>query len=50
MISEIYSEQVELNEPVMTKAFLHGRTEVIRTVQPQSVHFTMVSSHFHDTK
>ncbi|THH28350.1 hypothetical protein EUX98_g5849 [Antrodiella citrinella] len=26
-------------EPAMTKAFLHGRTEAIRTVQPQSVEF-----------
>lgn len=26
-------------EPAMTKAFLHGRTEAIRTVQPESVHF-----------
>ena len=32
-------------EPAMTKAFLHGRTEAIRTVQPQSVHFTKVSSY-----
>ncbi|GLB35672.1 putative carnitine choline acetyltransferase family protein [Lyophyllum shimeji] len=27
-------------EPAMTKAYLHGRTEAIRTVQPESVHFT----------
>ncbi|ELU39907.1 carnitine acetyl transferase [Rhizoctonia solani AG-1 IA] len=27
-------------EPAMTKAFLHGRTEAIRTVQPSSVNFT----------
>ncbi|KAF9009662.1 acyltransferase ChoActase/COT/CPT [Cyathus striatus] len=27
-------------EPAMTKAFLHGRTEAIRTVQPESVEFT----------
>ncbi|CUA69616.1 carnitine O-acetyltransferase [Rhizoctonia solani] len=27
-------------EPAMTKAFLHGRTEAIRTVQPTSVNFT----------
>ncbi|KAF9518299.1 hypothetical protein BS47DRAFT_1371113 [Hydnum rufescens UP504] len=27
-------------EPAMTKAFLHGRTEAIRTVQPESVQFT----------
>ena len=26
----------------MTKAFLHGRTEAIRSVQPQSVEFTKV--------
>ncbi|KZT56722.1 acyltransferase ChoActase/COT/CPT [Calocera cornea HHB12733] len=26
-------------EPAMTKAFLHGRTEAIRTVQPESVDF-----------
>ncbi|KAI0069564.1 CoA-dependent acyltransferase [Panus rudis PR-1116 ss-1] len=26
-------------EPAMTKAFLHGRTEAIRTVQPHSVEF-----------
>ncbi|KAI0093093.1 acyltransferase ChoActase/COT/CPT [Irpex rosettiformis] len=26
-------------EPAMTKSFLHGRTEAIRTVQPQSVDF-----------
>ncbi|KAF8577064.1 acyltransferase ChoActase/COT/CPT [Ramaria rubella] len=29
-------------EPAMTKAFLHGRTEAIRTVQPDSVAFTKV--------
>lgn len=27
-------------EPAMTKAFLHGRTEAIRSVQPESVEFT----------
>jgi len=26
----------------MTKAFLHGRTEAIRTVQPESIHFVKV--------
>jgi carnitine O-acetyltransferase len=26
-------------EPAMTKAYQHGRTEAIRTVQPESVHF-----------
>jgi len=30
-------------EPAMTKAFLHGRTESIRTVQPESFHFVKVS-------
>ena len=29
-------------EPAMTKAFLHGRTEAIRSIQPQSVEFTKV--------
>lgn len=29
-------------EPAMTKAFLHGRTEAIRTVQPYSVEFTKI--------
>ena len=29
-------------EPAMTKAFLHGRTEAIRTVQKESVDFTKV--------
>lgn len=29
-------------EPAMTKAFLHGRTEAIRTVQPQSADFVRV--------
>ena len=28
----------------MTKAFLHGRTEAIRTVQPESVEFTKVGT------
>ena len=31
-------------EPAMTKAFLHGRTEAIRTVQPESVNFTKVGT------
>jgi carnitine O-acetyltransferase len=26
----------------MTKSFLHGRTESVRTVQPESVHFVKV--------
>ncbi|KIJ92160.1 hypothetical protein K443DRAFT_135348 [Laccaria amethystina LaAM-08-1] len=29
-------------EPAMTKAFLHGRTEAIRSVQPESVEFTKI--------
>ncbi|PBK92163.1 acyltransferase ChoActase/COT/CPT [Armillaria gallica] len=29
-------------EPAMTKSFLHGRTEAIRSIQPESVHFTKV--------
>lgn len=29
-------------EPAMTKAFLHGRTEAIRSTQPESVEFTKV--------
>ena len=29
-------------EPAMTKAFLHGRTEAIRTVQKESVDFIKV--------
>lgn len=32
-------------EPAMTKSFLHGRTEAIRTVQPQSVDFVKVMPH-----
>lgn len=31
-------------EPAMTKAYLHGRTEAIRSVQPESVKFTKVCS------
>ena len=29
-------------EPAMTKSFLHGRTEAIRTVQPHTVEFIKV--------
>jgi hypothetical protein len=29
----------------MMKAFLHGRTEGVRTVQPESVDFTKVGAH-----
>lgn len=35
-------------EPAMTKAFLHGRTEAIRTVQPESVEFVKVSLYTHE--
>lgn len=31
-------------EPAMTKAYLHGRTESIRTVQPESFNFVKVCS------
>lgn len=31
-------------EPAMTKAFLHGRTEAIRSVQPYSVEFIKVGT------
>lgn len=34
-------------EPAMTKAFLHGRTEAIRSIQPESVDFTKVCSVIH---
>jgi len=30
-------------EPAMTKVFLHGRTEAIRTVQSESIHFVKAS-------
>ena len=30
----------------MTKTFLHGRTEAVRTVQPESVNFVKASSPF----
>jgi hypothetical protein len=37
-------KQIECTyEPVMTKAFLHGRTEAIRTVQVLSINFTKAS-------
>lgn len=36
-------------EPAMTKAFLHGRTEAIRTVQSESIHFVKVSFLFFNT-
>lgn len=39
----IVSGRVESTyEPAMTKAFKHGRTEAIRTVQPESVNFVKV--------
>ena len=34
-------------EPAMTKAFLHGRTEAIRTVQKESVDFIKVGFFFY---
>lgn len=34
-------------EPAMTKAFLHGRTEAIRSVQSESIEFTKVDFAFH---
>ncbi|CED83472.1 Carnitine O-acyltransferase CPT2/YAT1 [Phaffia rhodozyma] len=36
----LYGRFESTYEPAMTKAFLHGRTEAIRTVQPASVAFT----------
>uniref|UniRef100_A0A8H7Y459 Choline/carnitine acyltransferase domain-containing protein n=1 Tax=Psilocybe cubensis TaxID=181762 RepID=A0A8H7Y459_PSICU len=36
----LYGRTECVYEPAMTKAFLHGRTEAIRSVQPESVHFT----------
>ncbi|OCF34017.1 carnitine O-acetyltransferase [Kwoniella heveanensis BCC8398] len=35
----LYGRVESTYEPAMTKAFLHGRTEAIRTVQPESVDF-----------
>ncbi|WVQ83878.1 hypothetical protein IAT38_006022 [Cryptococcus sp. DSM 104549] len=35
----LYGRVESTYEPAMTKAFLHGRTEAIRTVQPESVKF-----------
>lgn len=37
-------------EPAMTKAFLHGRTEAIRSVQPEAVNFTKVCLSFYFAK
>lgn len=39
----LYGRVESTYEPAMTKAFLHGRTEAIRTVQPESVNFVRVS-------
>lgn len=39
----LYGRVESTYEPAMTKAFLHGRTEAIRTVQPESVNFVKVS-------
>ncbi|KII91956.1 hypothetical protein PLICRDRAFT_38814 [Plicaturopsis crispa FD-325 SS-3] len=36
----LYGRTECVYEPAMTKAFMHGRTEAIRSVQPQSVQFT----------
>ncbi|KAH8824225.1 acyltransferase ChoActase/COT/CPT [Flagelloscypha sp. PMI_526] len=36
----LYGRNECVYEPAMTKAFLHGRTEAIRSLQPDSVHFT----------
>ena len=43
----LYGRVESTYEPAMTKAFLHGRTEAIRTVQPESVKFvkTFCSEH-----
>lgn len=35
----LYGRVENTYEPAMTKSFLHGRTEAIRTVSPESVHF-----------
>lgn len=35
----LYGRVESTYEPAMTKQFVHGRTESIRTVQPESVHF-----------
>ncbi|GAA95450.1 uncharacterized protein L969DRAFT_299374 [Mixia osmundae IAM 14324] len=35
----LYGRTESTYEPAMTKTFLHGRTEAIRTVQPESVKF-----------
>ena len=37
-------------EPAMTKAFLHGRTEAIRTVTPETVRFVETFWHDHPAK
>ena len=37
-------------EPAMTKAFLHGRTEAIRTVTPEAVRFVETFWHDHPAK
>jgi carnitine O-acetyltransferase len=38
----LYGRSESTYEPAMTKAFYHGRTEAIRTVQPESVAFVKV--------
>jgi carnitine O-acetyltransferase len=39
----LYGRVESTYEPAMTKSFNHGRTEAIRTVQPESVNFVKVS-------
>ncbi len=46
----LYGQTECTYEPAMTKAFLHGRTEAIRTVQPESVEFTKVRYELDVTK
>jgi hypothetical protein len=49
MVSSLYGVELiagrveSTYEPAMTKAYLHGRTESIRTVQPESFNFVKVS-------
>lgn len=40
----LYGRVESTYEPAMTKTFLHGRTEAIRTVQRESVHFVKTFS------
>ena len=46
LIGRVVTGRIECTyEPAMTKHFLHGRTEAIRTVQPHSVNFVKVSAY-----